>query len=1048
MLVFALWQGQVIAQLNVTTGQTAQQLAEIIAGPGVVVSNASIIGDADAIGAFTSGANNTGLGIPSGVVMASGEVVDIGQGSANFAGSTMGTPGDPYLANLANTSSNDAVILQFDFVPNADFVSFNYAFGSEEYPEFICSAGGYNDMFAFTIQGVTVPLPQTNIALIPGTTLGVSINNINDDPGCGGDYSQYYIDNSFGPASQYIVYDGLTVVLTAETPVICGETYTLRLMLSDGGDSAFDSGCFIEENSLTTGSVIVETATAAADSTAYEGCNEATVTLTLNGPPLAQDFPVPIWISDATAEYGIDYDDIPELNQQDSTVIIPAGQNTISFTIDPVNDQTIEGTEYIEFTAITSTCGFTSTFRIYIDDLDPISLITSNDTTICTGNAIVWVEAEGGGGDYTYTWDNGFGEADTILPSPTETTTYTVSVDDNCNSATAVDSVVVTVDDGPTPFAGNDVAVCIGGSVVLNATSDTPGSTFEWTPTTGLSDPEVFNPICTPQQNTEYIVTVTRPDGCSNDDTVLVSITPPPTGEFDIPTTGCEGSPVIVEYAGNASPAAQYQWDFDGGVVTNGSGGGPIAVYWPAAGTYDVELTVSWNGCVSPTETNQIEIIGTPAVDAGVDVAFCSGESAVIGVAPQPGIAYSWTPINGLQDATASTTTVELENNSNEIQTIQYALTASDQGCENTDVMEVTVYPIPQPFFSVPNGICFNVNSFDLEAEGEYGSSATFEWDFGPVGYPSSSTLQSPEGVIFNAPGPQDVSLTITENGCVSDPFIGTIQVYEMPTADFTFAPADGCEPLLVQFEDASDNVGSVLYHTWDFGNESSATQANPSTYYEAGVYSVSLSVVTANGCADAITKSNIIEAYPKPNALFSMSSQTLSILDPKVTVTNLADSVVSSEFTFQPFGDVITAMQTEYEYPDTGSYIIEQIVTTANGCMDTIIGRLKVEPFYTLYIPNAFTPDANDINEVWIPQGESIKEFEMTIYNRWNQELFYSASLDEGWDGTFKGRPVPQGVYVYSIEVLDILGEPHIYRGRFSLIRSMRKKTSFSLPM
>ena len=76
------------------------------------------------------------------------------------------------------------------------------------------------------------------------------------------------------------------------------------------------------------------------------------------------------------------------------------------------------------------------------------------------------------------------------------------------------------------------------------------------------------------------------------------------------------------------------------------------------------------------------------------------------------------------------------------------------------------------------------------------------------------------------------------------------------------------------------------------------------------------------------------------------------------------------------------------------------------------------------------------DINEVWIPQGESIRDFEMTIYNRWNQEIFYSASLDEGWDGTYLGKQVPQGVYVYSIQVMDVLGEPHLYRGHFSVIR------------
>ncbi len=1028
------------AQLVVATGQTAQQLAEIIAGPGVVVSNASITGDPSAIGAFSSGANNPGLGIPSGVIMSSGDVNDAVGGSAGFASTSFNLPGDPFLQAQAGEQSNDAIILEFDFVPNADFVTFSYVFGSEEYPEWTCS---FNDIFAFTIQGISVPSPQVNIALIPGTNIPVAINTVSNDIGCmqqsaGMNNIQYYVDNQdfAAPAFPYVIYDGLTVVMSAEATVICGETYRLRLMLSDGGDWSFDSGCFIEENSLTTGSVIVETATAAADSTAYEGCNDATVTLTLNGPAIAQAFPVPIWISDFTAEMGVDYNNIPELNLTDSTIIIPAGQNTVSFTITPVNDNIPEGAEYIEFTVITSTCGLTSTFRIYINDLEPITTVTSNDTTICIGNAIGWCEATGGGGNYTYTWDNGIGVADTIFPAPTETTTFTVTVTDNCNSTPAVDEVTVTVDNGPTPFAGNDVSVCIGGSVLLNASSDAPGSTFSWDPPTDLSNPSIYNPLCTPQMDMEYTVTVTRPDGCSNEDAVLVTLTPPPTADFDFPAVGCAGEPLIVEYAGNASIAAQYLWDFDGGIVTNGNGGGPLAVYWATPGIYDVVLTVSWNGCISPTETRQIEILGPPAVNAGSDISFCSGGSGPIGSAPLPGVTYNWSPINGVADATASLTTVSLVNPTHDIQVIDYVLRATEQGCKNYDTVEVTVFPTPTAEFAIPDGMCFTVNSFDLLAEGFFGPNASYDWDFGPVGFPSGSTLLQPQGVIFNAPGPQSVTLTVTDNGCVSQPFVGIIDVYEMPVADFTFDLEDGCEPLTVNFEDASYNGGSTLYYNWNLGNGSSSTQADPSATYEQGVYTISLNVVTAQGCAHSVTRSDAVEAYWKPNALFSLSRRVLSILDPDVVVTNLADSIVSSEFTFHPFGEVVNAFQTEYEYPDTGVYTISQIVTTANGCTDTISGNLEVKPYYTFYIPNAFTPDADGINEIWVPQGQSLKSFNMTIYNRWDQELFYSASLDDGWDGSFMGKQVQQGTYIYSIEVVDILGEPHIYRGTFSLLR------------
>lgn len=1017
--------------MNVTTGQTAQQLAEIIAGNGVLVSNATITGSPQAIGGFTTGANPTGLNVPSGVVFGTGDVVDYSQDQATFASTVLGTPGNPYLANLANITSSDALTLEFDFVPNADWVSFDYVFGSEEHPTFSCNPT-FNDIFAITVQGVSVPLAETLITLIPGTTTPVSIGTVNNQ-GCGN--ATYFVDN-VAQNSQYVVFGGFTTVLRAEMAVICGETYHLRMMISDGGDSSFDSGCFVAENSLTTGSVVVETATAAADSTAYEGCNDATVTLTLNGPALTQDFPVPIWISGSTADYGIDYDPIPELNQADSTLVIPSGQNTVSFNVSPVNDNVPEGLEYIEFVVITSTCGLTDTFRIYINDLIPITTTTSNDTTICIGNAIAWCEASGGGGDFTYTWDNGLGVADTIFPAPTQTTVYNVEVSDNCGSVPVTDFVTVTVDDGPTPFAGNDVSVCIGGSVLLNASSSAPNSTFEWNPPTDLSNPSIANPLCTPQVDMEYIVTATRSDGCSNDDTVLVTITPPPSATFNLPAVGCAGTPLLVNYTGNANAAAQYQWNFDEGIVTNGTGIGPLAVYWTTPGIYTVDLTVAWNGCVSTNESSQIEILGPPAVNAGSDISFCSGGSGPLGSAPTAGVNYLWSPINGVDDAASSLTTVELVNPSNDIQIIDYVLQAEEQGCKNYDTVQITVFPTPTAEFAIPAGKCFNVNSFDLLATGFFGPNATFAWDFGPVGFPSSSTIRQPEGVIFNAPGQQPVTLIVEDNGCISEPFVGVIDVYELPDADFTTDVVDGCEPLRVNFEDASFNGNSTLYYTWNLGNGSSSTDADPSALYKAGVYSIRLDVVTAQGCADYVLKSNLIESYYKPTALFAMNSTQLDILDPTVVVTNLADSIVSSQFTFHPFGDQIIAMETEYEYPDTGRYSITQIVETQNGCLDTISGSLEVNPHYTLYIPNAFTPDANDINEVWMPKGESVAEFNMTIYNRWDMELFYSGNIETGWDGTYKGKPVQQGVYIYSLEVIDVLGVPHIYRGTFNLLR------------
>lgn len=1014
------------AQLTISTGQTAQQLAEIIAGAGVTVSNASITGSPQAIGAFVNGAMASNLALSSGVVLSSGNVQDIAGNEGSFASSNLGQPGNAFLQQQAGVQSFDAVVLKFDFVPNADLIQFSYAFGSEEYPNFVCT--NFNDMFAFTIQGVTVPMPQTNIALIPGTSTPVSINSVNNQ-GCG--TATYYLNNA---GSQVVAFGGMTTTMIAESEVICGETYTLRLMISDGGDGIYDSGCFIQENSLTTGNVTVQTSTATGDNFVYEGCSSATITLTVNGPAVQQDVNVPIWISQSTATPGVDYQAITIFNA-DSTITIPAGQTSVSFDITAPNDNVAEQNEYIEFVFVNSTCGTTDTFRIFIADLVPITVQTSNDTTICTGNAITWAQGMGGGGLYSYQWDNGMGTSPNLTPSPTVTTTYTVTVSDNCNSTPATASVTVSVDGGPSAFAGNDVGVCIGGSVLLNASSNTPGVSYSWSPTVGLSNPNIANPMCTPQQNTLYTVTVTRNDGCQNSDAVQVNITPPPTSQFTIPPFGCVGKPVIVTYTGNANASAQFQWDFDGGTVTNGSGIGPLAVMWQQPGTYTVVLTVAWGGCVSTTEMLQIQILDNPPVDAGTDQSVCTGGMVDIGTPGQPGLAYSWTPANAVSDpANSLSSTIGINTGHSTIQ-VPLVLTATQQGCTSSDTVHVTVFAKPTAEFTVPPGMCFNVNSFSLQADGYFGPSATFHWNFGPVGFPATSTQQSPQGFIFNTPGIHNVRLVVTDNGCVSDTFIAPIEVFPMPVADFTVDTTQGCEPFGVQFVSLSNAVGSSLYHSWQFGNGATSTSAFPSLTYAAGTYNVSLQVTTSKGCSHSRTRNAYITAHPKPTAYFSLNSHVFDIFGSNAIATNRATGVTGSRFIFHPYTEV-NGMVASFEYPDTGTFVVTQIVSTQHGCLDTLETSLRVKPVFTLYIPEGFTPNNDGLNEVWIPQGEGVMTYNLKVFNRWNQQIFESNELNYGWDGRFFGSDVPLGVYTYRIRVYDILGEPHNYFGTFTLFR------------
>ena len=234
--------------LTVTTSNDAAALATVLGGSGVTISNAVLTGATTQQGTFSGGASS--IGIASGVILTSGNAaLAAGPNNADGAGASLGTPGTSYLnALIPGYTSYDANVLAFDFTTNSGNLFFKYVFASEEYNEYVNSS--YNDVFGFFFNGA-------NIALIPGTSTPVAINNIN----CGNPYNAptgpncaLYNNNDIsdgGPLFD-IQYDGFTDVFTAS---ILGlqpnETYHIQLAIADAGDTVLDSAVFLEAGSFT-----------------------------------------------------------------------------------------------------------------------------------------------------------------------------------------------------------------------------------------------------------------------------------------------------------------------------------------------------------------------------------------------------------------------------------------------------------------------------------------------------------------------------------------------------------------------------------------------------------------------------------------------------------------------------------------------------------------------------------------------------------------------------------------------------------------------------
>jgi len=383
-LMFCALAGQ--AQLTVQGGYNALQLAQILAGPNLAVSNATIVGSANAYGSFDG--STTNLNVNSGVLLTSGSLTNaIGPNIAGGTGDDNGQPGTADLDVIAGITTYDAVTLEFDFTVETDNIQFKYVFASEEYPEFAPPNGStYNDVFAFFISGPGIA-GKENVALVPNTTSPVSIVEINAVTKW-----QYYVDNAAGAT---IEFDAFTTVLTAErsglTP--CA-TYTLTLTIADAGDGIYDSGVFLQENSLVQGELSAVTNTISGDSVALEGCIQASFTFNID-TTLAVTTYIPLIIG-GTAINGIDYAFV------DSLVIIPAGQTSGTIVIDAFADGIPEGTESIFLIFTPLPCEPPDTVFLYIDDNTSITYQSSGTDAACYGDSSGVVNLNISGGNSPY----------------------------------------------------------------------------------------------------------------------------------------------------------------------------------------------------------------------------------------------------------------------------------------------------------------------------------------------------------------------------------------------------------------------------------------------------------------------------------------------------------------------------------------------------------------------------------------------------------------------------------------------------------------------
>ena len=700
---------------------------QYLIGQGVETSNITYTGHEFGSGRFYGESN---IAIDAGVILTSGRA-SLSKGPNNQANATFqaGTPGDAALNQLSGSTTLDACVLEFDFVPQSNIVEFRYVFASEEYPEYANSS--YNDVFGFFISGPDIygPFPSPpgfpngaqNIALVPQVLppAYVSINNINHIVN-----SQYYVANGTGSTpnqNPYIQYDGFTTVLTARAVVIPCQTYHIKLAVADISDRSYDSGVFLEANSFN--SVGVQSAvsfTHALVDTAVENCNNAALRFeisTLRSQPFVIHYEL-----GGTAINGVDYELIAD------SVVIPVGSLTASVDIIPIVDDLPEPTKYIEVIYNTSFCEYIpDTALIWVKDYPEFQLLPSNPQSIeCGQEVFIRAGANGGIEPWEYFWDSG-NPADTtdiIRVSPLVSTDYTVQVTDECGNV--VEAVIPVEVRGPVAeiAQGDEINICLYDDLELSVQG---GTSWQWS--TGETTQSI---TVSPQVNTVY--TVTAYDDCGNSDQTEILVTVGlPFADAGEDQEICNGETVTL--TANDTPNGTWVWtDMLSGATYNGR----IVTVSPAT-TRDYCVTVTDNCGNVVEDCTTITLIQITA-DAGPDQVIAHGTntrltSSVAGGTPP--YTYSWSPADLVTDpASFETFTHNLYSSQN------FTLEVTDsRGCVSTGITVVTIEggPLQANPVALEPIICRN-ESTEIRAIPGGGSNTyqTFSWTSNPPGFTSS----------------------------------------------------------------------------------------------------------------------------------------------------------------------------------------------------------------------------------------------------------------------------------------------------------------------
>ncbi len=618
--------------------------------------------------------------------------------------------------------------------------------------------------------------------------------------------------------------------------------------------------------------------------------------------------------------------------------------------------------------------------------------ITSNPP-ICLGDSLV-LESSFAGTGSIYQWTTPAGQVLTgkriVIQNITAAHAgrYYLDITDAYNCIRK-DSIDITPGQPPVVTVSPDAAACANTPVQLNASG---GGTYRWFPATGLSDPNIANPIATVSAATTYKVVVTGTSGCKDSALTTISMKNAPVMVSAGDGSICRGDSVQLGVSGGVF----YQW-FPSTGLSNTNIGNPKAS--PATSTtYKVVVTAA-SGCKDSLNVT-VTVSDLPTATVSANATVCPGDSAQLNAGG--GAIYEWSPAAGLSNAFIA------NPKASPAAPTTYTVTAiSTMGCRSTATTTVSLHPKPTAVVVHPSGICTG-DSTQLDASG----GISYQW-IPAVGL-SNPNIANPKAspsvttqydvIVFNAQGCRDTATTLVSVKAVPALSLGSdTSICTGGTASF-----DATHPQAASYLWSDGSTDPVL------------TTSLPGKYFVD---------VFIGSCGKPLSDTVIVFTVPPPQVF--LGEDTAACLLTPVTI-RAGGSGITDYLWSTGSRESFIVVNAEGIYT----------VTATNSCgTDSDDITVKMLPCSDdLYFPSAFTPNGNGRNDQFRPgyfTGTGITDYELRIYNRWGELIFVSTSLNKGWDGTYKGKLQQNSVFVWYARYKKTTGKSFIHKkGTVALIK------------